>query len=206
MPLLIALFSTISLQFAPFFWILLDLLSAYSLILISRYQSKRTDTWNEFLSVDDTEVMDDLNIDMIDLSNDSIPPKVPVDSHYVALFYLLNPYTILTCLALSTQSITSALTLSSIACATQGRQTMAIVLMSVSAYLSFYPLMYLVPVCLILADQKKLTLHKAVVMILVTICGLLYLSYLFMGNSWKFIDRVYGTLYNHNQCFMIDCS
>lgn len=134
-------FSFVPISLSPLIWILLDVISSYALFVIAGYQANRADTWDELESDDDRMVCDDLAKDRPSEERQlevdaSIPPKAAINPTHAVLYFLLNPYTILTCIGLSTQSFSTSLTLASIALATKNKQTLSLLLMSVSAYLT----------------------------------------------------------------------
>jgi GPI transamidase subunit PIG-U len=193
---------------APLIWIGLDYISWRALRVIAAYQAQRKDEWNKFTSSDDADIIEDLAAAHEEVESNkkkdepvkkletdpSIPPKSKINPEIVGLYYLLNPYTILTCIGHSTQSISTTLTFASLALATQEKASLSLILISVAAYLSVYPIMFLIPNLLILSKNGSLNRYKAACVVCTTLGWLLYASYIFTGN-WVFIDRFYGTLY-----------
>ncbi|KAI5451953.1 hypothetical protein NCC49_001253 [Naganishia albida] len=73
----------------------------------------------------------------------------------VMTLYLLNPYTIATCLARSTTSIDNALTLLSISYAAQGQASLALFFLSLAVHSQFYPVLLLTPIMLVLLSFNR---------------------------------------------------
>lgn len=71
----------------------------------------------------------------------------------VAAVYLLNPFTLLTCLARPTTVFTTFFILLSIRHATQGKQTATAFALALASYTSLHPLLLLPPIGLLCYDQ-----------------------------------------------------
>lgn len=71
----------------------------------------------------------------------------------VAAVYLLNPFTLLTCLARPTTVFTTFFILLSIRHATQGKQTATAFALALASYTSLHPLLLLPPIGLLCSDQ-----------------------------------------------------
>lgn len=115
--------------------------------------------------------------------------------------FLLNPFTIATCLSRSTLVFTNTAILTSISKAVQGDSLPAILALAMSSYLSLYPILLLPGLVLLSYDMQprpdgKPTLLKfsttRVVIFLASIAGLLGLSFLITSNSWEFLYSTYG--------------
>ncbi|WOO81184.1 Phosphatidylinositol glycan anchor biosynthesis class U protein [Vanrija pseudolonga] len=85
----------------------------------------------------------------------STSKTTPADTsrdYLVALLYLFNPYTLLSCLARSTTSLDNVLTLAAISGAFTGQNLLSVVALAVAAQTSWYPL-FLLP-AVILVQQR----------------------------------------------------
>ncbi|CAD5117902.1 DgyrCDS6647 [Dimorphilus gyrociliatus] len=129
-------------------------------------------------------------------------------SYYVALAWSFSPWAIAACSVKSTAVFTNmfiALCLHSIV---TGRYTRACLAVSVSAYLSLYPILLVVPIFVALinknVEEKKKTkstiserqiimynIIYAMSLTLGFLIALLYLSFM-INNSWDFIQETYG--------------
>lgn len=121
-------------------------------------------------------------------------PKRSFSEDTVAIFYLFNPFSLLSGSARSTNVFTNAATIAALRAAVIGRPIQAMVLLSVAAVLGWYPLYFLVPL-LILANSStysRFSLAKSLGAFVTSVGILLGLSYLTV-QSWNFIPRVYGT-------------
>lgn len=114
--------------------------------------------------------------------------------------YLLNPFTVATCLARSTLVFTNTAVLTAAAKAVKGDALSAVLALAMSGYLSFYPVLLFPALVLLAYDMhprpvERTTLPKfAAVMtglFVGAFGGLLGLSYL-ITNSWEFLRSTYG--------------
>ncbi|KAH7001531.1 GPI transamidase subunit PIG-U [Ilyonectria destructans] len=119
----------------------------------------------------------------------------------VAAAFLLNPYTIATCIGRSTGVFTTCAILHAISKAIHGSPFKAMVALSFASYLSMYPILLLPPVVLLAYDRQlekrrvASGLHFAGVNVLVVagcLAVLLGMSFVVTGNSWEFLARTYG--------------
>lgn len=114
---------------------------------------------------------------------------------YVTAAYLLNPYLVFNCVAMTTTVFANfVLSLTLLAVATKSR-TLSTFFVALASHQSFYPLMLLVPVAIATAKEKQLL--KSVVLTITSyliFTGLLlWFSYYSMG-SWRFIESTYGCM------------
>lgn len=113
---------------------------------------------------------------------------------YVLTAYLLNPYIVCNCVAMSTSvfsNLVVALILWSMA---RKAQVVSSCLIALACHQTFYPVMLLVP--LILATEKTKLLKsalKTITVFTISLIGLLYLSYTISG-TWRFLDSSYGCM------------
>lgn len=116
--------------------------------------------------------------------------------------YLLNPFTIITCLAQPTSVFTNCAILQSIATATTGNTFNSILALATASYLSMYPILLAPPLALL--NYDRLLRHGRSIQparfyisyttgLFTAVGSLLVLSYLITGGSWEFISSTYGT-------------
>ncbi|KAI9807878.1 MAG: hypothetical protein M1825_005184 [Sarcosagium campestre] len=119
----------------------------------------------------------------------------------VGAAFLLNPFTVATCIARPTSVFTNCATLYAIDKAVSGQYITSMLALSVASYLSLYPALLLPPLLLLCFDRqmkssnsivpsKFLIKHSSIAAAATS--GLLYLSYLVTGFSWEFIPSTYG--------------
>jgi len=94
-------------------------------------------------------------------SNDSSKPidyfVTPSD---IGSIYLLNPLSILACVAFSTQVFDNVFILSALYFAIKGKSGLCAFSIAVASYLSFYPIVMLVPCVLILSREKMVNVFS----------------------------------------------
>lgn len=176
-PLLLAVFSAIPAFLTHIVYILADVQSALSLLSIA---SSGTAASSPLYSSS--------------RKGTSWPPWAS------AAAFLLNPFTIATCLARSTIAFTNTAILTGIAKAVDGDIGPAILAISMASYLSLYPVLLLPPVIMLAYDAKNRSktpsfskyAAKYAGLFLVCISGLLGLSYFITSNSWEFLRSTYG--------------
>lgn len=112
--------------------------------------------------------------------------------------YLLNPFTIATCLARSTLVFSNAAVLTAISKAVAGNPLPAVLALAMSGYLSLYPILLFPALVLLSYDmqrkQKRPLANFSVLMtalFLGALSGLLGLSFM-ITNSWEFLRSTYG--------------
>ncbi|CAM4628506.1 unnamed protein product [Leuciscus chuanchicus] len=120
----------------------------------------------------------------------------------VAMFYLLNPFTILSCVAKSTCGLNNAIIALFILCTLKGSALLSGIMLALATYQSIYPLTLFAPALLFLLQRLYIpvnlrrssfwsfTLQYAFIYVgsLVVITGLSF----FLLGSWDFIPSVYG--------------
>ncbi|XP_049672218.1 phosphatidylinositol glycan anchor biosynthesis class U protein isoform X2 [Accipiter gentilis] len=113
--------------------------------------------------------------------------QTPMEMHYiplkVALFYLLNPYTVMSCVAKSTCAINNTVIAFFILATIKGSAFLSAVFLALATYQSLYPLTLFAPALLYLLQYAALYLCSLVVIICLSF---------FLLNSWDFIPSVYG--------------
>ncbi|KAJ3159262.1 hypothetical protein HDU86_001865 [Geranomyces michiganensis] len=128
-------------------------------------------------------------------------PTQPVDNilhpEDVGSMYLLNPYSIMTCLAQSTLVFTLLAMVAGLQYAIAGRRAISMMCLAIAAYLSLYPVMMVAPAILLLAQRSAISvlqeLKTAAPLFIAFLASLLGLSYLLIG-SWQFLPSTYGVI------------
>uniref|UniRef100_A0A8C1D0P7 Phosphatidylinositol glycan anchor biosynthesis, class U n=1 Tax=Cyprinus carpio carpio TaxID=630221 RepID=A0A8C1D0P7_CYPCA len=124
----------------------------------------------------------------------------------VAMFYLLNPFTILSCVAKSTCGLNNAIIALFIFCTLKGSALLSGILLALATYQSIYPLTLFAPALLFFLQRLYIpvnlrrssfwffTLQYAFMYVgsLVVITGLSF----FLLGSWDFIPSVYGFIFS----------
>uniref|UniRef100_UPI00398F19D1 phosphatidylinositol glycan anchor biosynthesis class U protein n=1 Tax=Pristiophorus japonicus TaxID=55135 RepID=UPI00398F19D1 len=120
----------------------------------------------------------------------------------VALFYLLNPFSVLTCVAKSTCAINNAIIAIFVLATVKGSAFISAIFLALATYQSLYPIALFAPALLYLAqkDHVSVNLHcgafyvyflKYAVMFLGCLLVSLCLSF-FLLSSWSFVPSTYG--------------
>ncbi|XP_069099912.1 phosphatidylinositol glycan anchor biosynthesis class U protein isoform X3 [Pleurodeles waltl] len=132
--------------------------------------------------------------------------RTPSEMYYiplkVALCYLLNPFTVLSCVAKSTCAINNAIIALFILATIKGSAILSAVFLALATYQSLYPLTLLAPALLYLLQKQFIPVKMSsrqfwlytgqyTVMYLGSLVVLICLSF-FLLNSWDFIPAVYG--------------
>uniref|UniRef100_A0A8C5QPI1 Phosphatidylinositol glycan anchor biosynthesis class U n=1 Tax=Leptobrachium leishanense TaxID=445787 RepID=A0A8C5QPI1_9ANUR len=132
--------------------------------------------------------------------------RVPTEMYYiplkVALFYLLNPYTVLCCVAKSTSAINNAVIALFILSTVKGSLLLSAVFLALATYQSLYPVTLFMPALLYLLQRQFIPVKAANPDFWLFTCqyGSLYLGSLvivlchsfFLLNSWDFVYSIYG--------------
>lgn len=109
--------------------------------------------------------------------------------------YLINPFSIATCVGQSTTLLTTASIVLTLLWTLKGNILLSTLFAAVSSYLSFYPIMLIIPISMIHCDvshRSRTTLISTTILSFVIWCVmLLWLSYTAVG-SWQFLHAVYG--------------
>ncbi|XP_041420919.1 phosphatidylinositol glycan anchor biosynthesis class U protein-like isoform X1 [Xenopus laevis] len=132
--------------------------------------------------------------------------RVPTEMYYVplkvSLFYLLNPYTVLSCVAKSTCVINNAVIALFILATVKGSPLLSAVFLSLATYQSLYPVTLLPPALLYLLQKEFVPVKMKSTgfwlfscqycsIYLGSLCVLVCHSF-FLLNSWDFIPSIYG--------------
>ncbi|XP_072918172.1 phosphatidylinositol glycan anchor biosynthesis class U protein [Hemitrygon akajei] len=120
----------------------------------------------------------------------------------VALFYLLNPFTVLTCVAKSTCAINNAIVAIFILATVKGSAFISAIFLSLAAYQSLYPVALFAPALLYLAQKNHVivNLHSTAFLALLLKYAVMFFGCLlislclsfFLLSSWSFIPSTYG--------------
>ncbi|CAB1354311.1 unnamed protein product [Coregonus sp. 'balchen'] len=120
----------------------------------------------------------------------------------VAMFYLLNPFTILSCVAKSTCGLNNAVIALFILCTIKGSALMSAIFLALATYQSIYPLTLFAPALLYLLQRLYIPVNwrrpsfwlfttQYAFMYLGSLCVMVCLSF-FLLSSWDFLSSVYG--------------
>ncbi|KAI5803788.1 GPI transamidase subunit PIG-U [Geopyxis carbonaria] len=179
-PLLLAFFSNIpsSPVVINLIYILLDVQSALSLIQIA-----------------------DSGVSAVTPLHTSSRKGHSLPSWAAGAAFLLNPFTVATCLSRSTIVFTNTAVLTAIAKAVKGDAIPAILAIAMSSYLSVYPVLILPPLILLAYDMHSQPARRGSLvsfalahsgLFLAAFGALLGLSFLITSNSWEFLYSTYG--------------
>uniref|UniRef100_A0AC11BN42 Phosphatidylinositol glycan anchor biosynthesis class U n=1 Tax=Ovis aries TaxID=9940 RepID=A0AC11BN42_SHEEP len=132
--------------------------------------------------------------------------RTPMEMRYiplkVAMFYLLNPYTILSCVAKSTCAINNTLIAFFILATMKGSAFLSAIFLALATYQSLYPLTLFVPGLLYLLQRQYIPVKvkskafwifswEYAMMYIGSLVVVVCLSF-FLLSSWDFIPAVYG--------------
>ncbi|KAH8719354.1 GPI transamidase subunit PIG-U [Phaeosphaeriaceae sp. PMI808] len=119
----------------------------------------------------------------------------------VAAGFLLNPFTIATCIARSTSAFTNLFILTAIAKASQGASITFVLALSFAAYLSMHPILLFPPLLVLLYDTRAMKTNTkpntwsfivAHTVGLAVAIGALLSASAFITGSWDFLAATYG--------------
>lgn len=125
-----------------------------------------------------------------------------LDGTMISAVYLFNPFTIVACLGRSTNAFTNTAIIHAVSNAILANNFKSIFALAMASYLSMYPALLFAPVVLLCWDRAAQygKPHVAGVtygmnqsaLLLGSINGLLWLSYVVTGGSWDFVSATYG--------------
>ncbi|KAJ3099249.1 hypothetical protein HDU97_003313 [Phlyctochytrium planicorne] len=216
-PLLLVLFNFISANLAPVLFVVVDVLIAVLLYKITGFKAAllKNEKWIEsnISTVDACVSADDekqeaikANLRKVLESQTRMPkgtdltiPAIVLPSPLsVGASFFLSPYSILSCVAMSTASFSSLSTVFCVYCASSGSKALALFSLALASYLSLYPAMLLPAIILILSQHPKpsdlisVTL-SSVILFSTFLAGFLWLSFTLSG-SWDFLNATYGVI------------
>ncbi|KAJ1994859.1 hypothetical protein H4R33_000093 [Dimargaris cristalligena] len=160
--------------FTMVFFMAMDVLVAYQLVWIAANKFRRTSTrvvGDKTPADPSCNFPEDINL--------------PLQPESLAFFYLLNPLTILSCLAQSTLIINSFAIVTALRRALEGRLIQSMFWIAVASYISFYPIMLLFPIGVLLINNQpnyKPILMRSLGAFAGSLVGLLSLSYMIVGS------------------------
>ncbi|KAL5359165.1 GPI transamidase subunit PIG-U [Aspergillus floccosus] len=124
------------------------------------------------------------------------------DGVSIAAWFLFNPFTIATCLGRSTGVFTTTGILYALSNAVSGNSLNAMLSLGFASYLSIYPALLFIPLVLLCYDQRAqkatsppgvaLFVLKHLVILLLSVAGLLSVSWLIVDDFYDFISATYG--------------
>uniref|UniRef100_A0A8D0GT32 Phosphatidylinositol glycan anchor biosynthesis class U n=1 Tax=Sphenodon punctatus TaxID=8508 RepID=A0A8D0GT32_SPHPU len=132
--------------------------------------------------------------------------RTPMEMNYipfkVALFYLLNPYTVMSCVAMSTCAINNTIIAFFILATIKGSAFLSAIFLALATYQSLYPLTLFAPALLYLLQRQFIPVKmkskdfwvyavQYAFLYLGSLVVIICLSF-FLLNSWDFIPSVYG--------------
>uniref|UniRef100_A0A8B9U3W1 Phosphatidylinositol glycan anchor biosynthesis class U n=1 Tax=Anas zonorhyncha TaxID=75864 RepID=A0A8B9U3W1_9AVES len=132
--------------------------------------------------------------------------RTPMEMHYiplkVALFYLLNPYTVMSCVAKSTCAINNTVIAFFFLATIKGSAFLSAVFLALATYQSLYPITLFAPALLYLLQRQFIPIKpksksfwlytmQYAALYLCSLVVIICLSF-FLLNSWDFIPSVYG--------------
>ncbi|KAJ3245848.1 hypothetical protein HDU78_008437 [Chytriomyces hyalinus] len=209
-PLLLALFHVLDDRMIPYLFILLDILVAKMLVEIAKHRALdlKTQTWRPFFpskeekeallaaheSAESKTVTKESGVKKSD-------PTIPTESALVPLFvgvvYLLNPLSIVTCLARSMLVFNTAAVVTGVYFAVKGRQVYSMFFLALASYVSMYPVMFVLPCSMLIAKSLKVKPFSAspvsFLLFATFTIALLGVSNVLMG-SWDFLESTYGVI------------
>ncbi|KAM3878363.1 phosphatidylinositol glycan anchor biosynthesis class U protein isoform 1-T1 [Diretmus argenteus] len=132
--------------------------------------------------------------------------RSPKEMYYiplkVAMFYLLNPFTILSCVAKSTCGLNNAVIALFVLSTIKGSALLSAIFLAVATYQSIYPVTLFAPALLYLAQRQfiPVNLRRSSFWLFILQLAFMYLGSLFvivclsffLLGSWDFLPSVYG--------------
>ncbi|KAJ3603292.1 hypothetical protein NHX12_031034 [Muraenolepis orangiensis] len=193
-PLVIYLFHFL-VDYAEITFILADCLTAVALYLAVKEYNKQVFRKQKFALEADRYPMDCLELIRSPTEMYYIPLKV-------AMFYLLNPFTILSCVAKCTCGLNNAVIALFILSTLRGSDLLSAIFLALATYQSIYPLTLCVPALLFLLQRQYIPVNvrwssfwlytlQYLFMFLGSLVVLIGLSFFLLG-SWDFLPAVYG--------------
>lgn len=113
-----------------------------------------------------------------------------VEPWIVGVLYLVNPLVLLSTISRSSVVFTNLAISTALLSALQDNISVAAIAIAVASYLSFYPLLLLVPMMAVLRSGRL----KALVITFVTLAVLLCSSYKVNNDNWDYVRSTYGVL------------
>ncbi|KIR69356.1 phosphatidylinositol glycan, class U [Cryptococcus bacillisporus CA1873] len=107
----------------------------------------------------------------------------------IAAVYLLNPYSLLTCIARSTTALDNAVLLGALSAAATGNATFSLISLAVAAHTSFYPIILLAPIIILLGQTdpkqtKKALVLQSLLLFVTSTIAIGVFNFLILGDNW----------------------
>ncbi|KAM6979467.1 phosphatidylinositol glycan anchor biosynthesis class U protein isoform 2-T2 [Aplochiton taeniatus] len=193
-PLIIYLFHFV-IDYAEITFMLADIITAIALYLAVKDYNKHVFRKQKYALEADRYPLDCLELIRSPKEMYYIPLKV-------AMFYLLNPFTILSCVAKSTCGLNNAVIALYILSTIRGSALLSAIFLALATYQSIYPLTLFAPALLYLLQRLYIPVNiqrpsfwfftlQYSFMYLGSLCVLVCLSFFLLG-SWDFLFSVYG--------------
>lgn len=167
---MLPLFDFVPDSLVPFLFVFVDYCIAVCIQNIAVYKNEiqAKEAWADFIEVagdEDSDTLDaeissedeqvQLKVKQSEHGDVSKPIDYLMDPRDVALIYLMNPYSIISCLACSTQVFSNLFTSLAILLSSRGKSVGAMLALSTSSYLSLYPVVLLPSIIGILSQSSK---------------------------------------------------
>ncbi|KAK6321838.1 hypothetical protein J4Q44_G00088140 [Coregonus suidteri] len=193
-PLIIYLFHFV-IDYAEIVFMIADALTAVALYLAVKGYNKTVFRKQKYTLEAERYPLDCLELIHTPKEMYYIPLKV-------AMFYLLNPFTILSCVAKSTCGLNNAVIALFILCTVKGSALMSAIFLALATYQSIYPLTLFAPALLYLLQRLYIPVNwqrssfwlftmQYAFMYLGSLWVMVCLSF-FLLSSWDFLSSVYG--------------
>ncbi|KAL7408689.1 hypothetical protein ABVT39_027613 [Epinephelus coioides] len=193
-PLIIYLFHFV-VDYAEITFMLADVITAVALYMIVKDYNKQVFRKQKFALEADRYPLDCLELIRSPKEMYYIPLKV-------AMFYLLNPFTILSCVAKSTCGLNNAVIALFILATIKDNVLLSAIFLSLATYQSIYPLTLCAPALLYLMQHRYIPLNfrrfsfwwfiaQYAFMYLGSLFVIICLSFFLLG-SWDYLPSVYG--------------
>ena len=148
----------------PYLFVAMDICVAACLLQISAYRNLQIDrvVWPEPIYQDEFNAESTATTyHCANYVKDGVDSSKPIDYYIdpqdMATLYLLNPLTMISCIAQSTQIFTNLAVFLSILFAIRGKIVSSVFFNGIAAYLSLYPIVYIAPCVLFLSRQCKIS-------------------------------------------------
>ncbi|KAI8841545.1 GPI transamidase subunit PIG-U [Chytriomyces cf. hyalinus JEL632] len=208
-PLLLALFHVLDDRMIPYLFILLDILVAKMLVEIAKHRALdlKSQTWRPFfpskeekealLAHESAESKTATKESGVKKSDPTIPTESALVPLFVGVVYLLNPLSIVTCLARSMLVFNTAAVVAGVYFAVKGRKVNSMFFLALASYVSMYPVMFVLPCSILIAKSLKIKPFSAspvsFLLFATFTIALLGVSNVLMG-SWDFLESTYGVI------------
>ena len=187
-PLTLVVFSALGCDPATLSWLFIigDLVTALILFKVGEIVSRQT------LLAEDAAVSGGLYHSEAKSLLSSLATSITLP-RLLALAYLINPYTIANCSAMTSTVWTNLLLASFLYSLVGGHLILGCVSLALASYQSLYPILLVIPLTLSLYQQRHSlsTVLTVISTFLASLCLLQVISFQIMG-SWSYLNSVYG--------------